>query len=96
MENDSNLGTIVTNDCDNLAMKENDDNPFSNKYEIMLPKKDEISISALKYNKDYDYNIHCLNNKKFNTWFNRSIIVFSCQCCLIVIITCAVEYSITK
>lgn len=89
----NNLEILAAIDGDKLAMTENDDNPFSDKYDIMLPKNIGNSISALKYNKDYDYNIHCLNNKKFNTWFNRSLIVFSCQCCLIIIIACAIEFS---
>lgn len=66
-------------------------NPFSDKFELPNSFNDSLKIDT-----NYSFSAHCLTNKKFNVWCGRSIIAFSCQACLIVVVVCALIFKNDK
>lgn len=65
--------------------RETDLNPFSDSYAI----NEQVSTTT-NYVKNYDFEAHCYTNLMFRTWCYRSLIAFTCQLCLIIVIVCAV------
>lgn len=75
-------------------------NPFSDKNEVKSSNDLKTFNLKSKLNNfntnNYNFEVHCLNNKKYYTWCGRSLISFSCQVCLLFVILCAIEFSKKK
>lgn len=72
------------------------DNPFAYKYKISESESERTVQSLQQENKKYNFDAHCSINNRFDKWCGRSLIAFSCQVCLIVVIICAVVFAREK
>ena len=72
------------------------DNPFADKYKISESGSDRTVRYLQQENQKYNFDAHCSINNRFNKWCGRALIAFSCQVCLIVVITCAIVFSNEK
>lgn len=65
--------------------------PFSDEFDA--DNFTRPSQVVVKYKADYDFGAHFAVNQKFNKWLGRSIIAFSCEFCLIVVLICAAVFT---